>query len=489
MTPGMSVPCGALGEDRDVTDTRRHAVLPAETDVRRRLYETMRLEVQTALMPELTTSYARLSADLICLTLDYLLLELDGDPEATAARAALVARLPQPCGAEGFLPDIRDPGGLSGRVAAGLRAAPDAADDEVIAAVGRIGRHGIDREDRQVEESRAALLAAAELADVDATADRFDRYFASTASFAGWRTQSVKRMIGGYSRDTFLLDVARPDGDMTGLAIRRDLPLGPMPGSAIDELPFLQALMARGLKVARPLAIETDGRFLGQPFLVSERLSGEPADVVMAGDPARAAAGIEQMAVLLARQHAIPPRDIGLPIWSSDPREQIRANIAFWRERWERFRMVDSDVAEAAFIWLNRNIPANPGPSVVVHGDYRPGNALMDGETITGVVDWESIHAGDAAYDIEYMKLFIAPFYDVDKFVATYVGAGGQATNSDSAGFNAVFRSLRNIVCCDTAWHAYVHGYSPSIRLVFQGVRARRMMIQWVGDALAKVAA
>jgi aminoglycoside phosphotransferase (APT) family kinase protein len=54
--------------------------------------------------------------------------------------------------------------------------------------------------------------------------------------------------------------------------------------------------------------------------------------------------------------------------------------------------------------WLPRNIPA-PGPSVVVHGDYRLGNVLIHpGEPrIVAVLDWELSTLGDGLADLGYL--------------------------------------------------------------------------------------
>lgn len=42
----------------------------------------------------------------------------------------------------------------------------------------------------------------------------------------------------------------------------------------------------------------------------------------------------------------------------------------------------------------------------IVHIDFNPANVLVVGDTVTGVVDWDAAHAGDAAFDLATLLFY-----------------------------------------------------------------------------------
>jgi aminoglycoside phosphotransferase (APT) family kinase protein len=57
---------------------------------------------------------------------------------------------------------------------------------------------------------------------------------------------------------------------------------------------------------------------------------------------------------------------------------------------------------ELGLRWLRRRLPPQREP-VVVHGDFRMGNLLVDEDGLAAVLDWELVHAGDPAEDLGWM--------------------------------------------------------------------------------------
>ena len=61
--------------------------------------------------------------------------------------------------------------------------------------------------------------------------------------------------------------------------------------------------------------------------------------------------------------------------------------------------MIDTDVATAA--WDEAlAAPDWSGPPVWIHGDLLPGNLLLEGGRLTGVIDWGLVGVGDPACDM-----------------------------------------------------------------------------------------
>lgn len=72
----------------------------------------------------------------------------------------------------------------------------------------------------------------------------------------------------------------------------------------------------------------------------------------------------------------------------------------FIRERAEELRG-EADVDGLLAVWdAGRNAPPYEGPPVWVHGDLMDGNLLVRDGTLTGVIDWGSLMAGDPAVEL-----------------------------------------------------------------------------------------
>ena len=91
-------------------------------------------------------------------------------------------------------------------------------------------------------------------------------------------------------------------------------------------------------------------------------------------------------------------------------------------------------VLEFAYRWLVRHRPAAGAPSVVVHGDFRLGNLLVDETGLRAVLDWEMAHAGDRHEDLAWATIRAwrfdrhreaGEFPEPDGWLAAYESAAG----------------------------------------------------------------
>jgi aminoglycoside phosphotransferase (APT) family kinase protein len=86
-----------------------------------------------------------------------------------------------------------------------------------------------------------------------------------------------------------------------------------------------------------------------------------------------------------------PPTRRGEPLDGQD--ESARAALVALEG------MIDTDAATAA--WDEAlETPAWSGPPVWIHGDLLPGNLLVEGGRLTGVIDWGLLGVGDPACDL-----------------------------------------------------------------------------------------
>ncbi|MEL6687775.1 MAG: phosphotransferase family protein [Pseudomonadota bacterium] len=109
-------------------------------------------------------------------------------------------------------------------------------------------------------------------------------------------------------------------------------------------------------------------------------------------------------------------------------------------------------IYDLAFHWLRTHCPDAYDPPVLVHGDFRMGNLLIDESGLTAVLDWEIAHLGDPHQDLAYI---CAPSWrfgrrnkpvggigDIEPFLAAYEAASGRTIDRQRFQFWRVLTTL-----------------------------------------------
>jgi aminoglycoside phosphotransferase (APT) family kinase protein len=200
---------------------------------------------------------------------------------------------------------------------------------------------------------------------------------------------------GGFSR--LMLDV-RWTGGHGVVRIEQD---GMFATEGRREVAVMRVLKDAGYPVPTVLWEEPDAAALGHPFFVMEFVEG---------DARTDDAGIDDMLHSLVELHRLGADPVervaaldGVPAGSS-PEAVIEAQLQHWHGVYRANVPVAIPLLERGFAWLRANLRPT-GPSVIVHGDPGPGNALQNDDGVAAVVDWELAHAGDAAEDWAYLAL------------------------------------------------------------------------------------
>lgn len=341
-----------------------------------------------------------------------------------------------------------------------------------------------DRSGADIDSAQAADRAAIAHHAAEISKAQIDACLARSKDFAGTIATSITRLSGGFSKETYLIDT----NDGRGVVLRRDMPFGPVLGSAVDEAGLLSELHARGLPVPSVLLAGRDPDLLGRSFLLVERMEGENAGDVSRRDQAAAAQVALGLARALGALHAIDPADAGLAC-SGDARAVVRAYIASWRDYWIERRTQESALIEEALAWLLDHIPQHIPRLVIIHGDARPDNMLAkpDGE-VTALLDWEFQHAGDAAEDVEYAWNFVQDAVSRSTFIDAYLAAGGVNYAEDNAVFHSIWRAVRNLICLDAGWSGFLRGPYPVFNLGAPRLLFRRHLVKDLASSLATLA-
>lgn len=286
---------------------------------------------------------------------------------------------------------------------------------------------------------------------------------------------NLRALTGGASRSTWAFDAAAGDRRQ-GLILRIGPPDDVHAGMEL-EARAQAAAAAAGAPVPHVLIADDSPAALGNPFLVCEEIAGETIvrriqrQLEAAGGQAARTRLLRQCAQALAAIHRADPDIPGLA--REDPLTQ-------WRERLDA--MGDTTATfEWAFRWLEARRPG-PSADVLVHGDFRMGNLIVDGSRLAAVLDWELVHRGDPYDDLAWFCIrawrFGAPaslgaggLGSIESFLRDYERAS--ATSVDRVAFHwwLVLATLRWGVICRYQAERHLTGHARSVELATIGRR------------------
>lgn len=291
-------------------------------------------------------------------------------------------------------------------------------------------------------------------------AEATSRHFGAPATI-----ERLSRQSGGASRQTWSFD-ALVAGERHALILRRDPPTQGKTDReravAIDratEFRVLQAAHAAGVRSPEPLFELTAQDALGEAY-VMRRIGGIAiARKLLRDAPYEAARGkiASQLGEILARIHATDTATL-----PSLVRREAADHIAELRRSLDMLGR-PQPVFELALSWLDRRKPAPLPRPVLVHGDYRTGNYLVDETGVTTILDWELAHLGDPVEDLGWLCVKSWRFGAIDKpaggfgsreeLWAAYERAGGGKVDPVRAHWWEVFGTVHwGIICLNQAW-------------------------------------
>lgn len=223
-----------------------------------------------------------------------------------------------------------------------------------------------------------------------------DRLAGFIGQRAGARRVSLttRQLGGGAIQENHALDAVIDDGPMAGhhaWVLRTDAPSGvAVSRSRSEEFALLTAAFEAGVTVPRPLWMCTDTGVAGRPFYIMERVAGTADGRRLVQAERSPGQRLEIMTALgreLARIHAVDTAAPGLVFLEAPGAPPARARIDQYRAYLDTLDE-PQPVLEWGLRWLELNAP-DSGETVLCHGDFRTGNIMIDGDRVTGILDWE----------------------------------------------------------------------------------------------------
>lgn len=217
---------------------------------------------------------------------------------------------------------------------------------------------------------------------------------------------SLQRLTGGFDTEIFAFALDNAPADLSGGLVLRLFREPGDAGRARVEAAIHHAAAGRH-RVPR-MPVDSEGHLiLGRPFIVMERVPGTALDKAIA-DPGVLAAAPALLARAQAGLHSLPSSrlvkaltDAGIDASRLSPFRML--NVI---HRLAPIAGLESLVPVAR--WLDEHRPGQPEDPAICHGDFHPGNVIVDGGEVTGIIDWANVALGHAEFDVALTRLVIS---------------------------------------------------------------------------------
>jgi aminoglycoside phosphotransferase (APT) family kinase protein len=257
----------------------------------------------------------------------------------------------------------------------------------------------------------------------------------------------LEPMLGGHSGLTYRTTV----GDHAFVV--KAVPKGQRPIGRHDMLRqarILQALAPTDVPVPVVRASEEPVDGEGQGWFAMDLVAGESLEPVLDDppvEPALAAARMRRAAEVLPRLHAVPLEDLPVDSEPLSPFDELARWIRTMNVVPAELVPLGAELRER----LSSDVPPAIDP-VLVHGDYRLGNILSQGEEPAALIDWEIWSPGDPRVELGWFLVFadgsnfpgvgreVPGLPSATELVGLYAAGAGGRELPDLAWFDALGR-------------------------------------------------
>jgi aminoglycoside phosphotransferase (APT) family kinase protein len=279
--------------------------------------------------------------------------------------------------------------------------------------------------------------------------------------------ENLTRLSGGANMESSSFDY-----EGKGYVLRR-APSAEM----MEARPFghdVEAALVRAARAGGVLAPQVIGEIeqkdgIGTGYIM-RRVEAEVNPVkILASPPASL---ITDIARELAAIHSLPAPK-GVPVMD------VAGALADLKQRFIDYGG-DRPIIALAIKYCEDHLP-EPAPPVLVHGDFRMGNLMVDVDGLAAVLDWELAHIGDAHEDLAWGCVGAWQFGHIDKpafgctdleaYFAAYEAASGIQVDRTRFRFWLIYRTLWWALGCLQMGEIWRQGIDRSLERAVIGRR------------------
>ena len=293
----------------------------------------------------------------------------------------------------------------------------------------------------------------------------------------------MTRLSGGANMESFAFEWGEGE-EVAGYVLRRAPSADYMAGRPfghVDEAALVQAAYAAGVKAPEVVGVLEPADGMGTGYVMRRVLAEVSPAKILADPPPSLLADLGRE---LARIHSIPLDSVPAAI----PLMDTAAALAELKSRFLSYGG-DRPVIALAIKWCEDHLPA-PADPVLVHGDYRMGNIMVDVDGLAAVLDWELAHKGDAHEDLAFGCMTVWRFGMLDKpafgvgslddYFAAYEAAGGVTVDRTRFRFWLIYRTLWWALGCLQMGQMWRSGADPTVERVVIGRRTAEQELDLV---------
>lgn len=298
------------------------------------------------------------------------------------------------------------------------------------------------------------------------------------------RIDKLQRLGGGAIQENYALDVLIEGGPHAGMqawVLRTDSPSSlAISLTRAQEFAVLKAAFASGARVPEALWLHSDQGEIGKDFYLMRRINGDASgrNLVRAERSAAQRADLlGQLGASLAALHSIKPPLQGLEFLGTPPVNPALARVAQYRTLLDSLPQAQPTL-EWALRWLQLNAPTD-SPISLVHGDFRSGNYMVDGDTLTGILDWEFATWSAPDEDIGWFSARCWRFGALaseaggigalEDFLRGYETVSGQPVKREGLAYWRVMATLRWAIIALLQAERHLSGEQHSLELALTG--------------------
>jgi len=317
-------------------------------------------------------------------------------------------------------------------------------------------------------------------------------------SSPGLEVDAVSVLPGGRSKETILVTLSGTDELPREVVLRKDRPVGVLQTRAADEFDVLSVVHGfGGVPVPEPYFADDDGE---GTLLVMERVPGRKAgeyfpDLAAPRDHCREIG--RQLARSLGRLHALPLDrlagtrlgDLPAAVTEDSLRSAIDGIVA-------RIDGLTGPPCAAVYVardWLlghlGEVVPVRT--LCLLQGDVGLHNTLVEGATVTALVDWEAATVGPPARELALAWAAATTLMPWPEFLDAYTDAGGPSDGTDgrAIAFYRLFGALGGFMMSRTGGHLFRTGAKRDLTTAHSGLdsqfRCARDLARALDDAMA----
>jgi aminoglycoside phosphotransferase (APT) family kinase protein len=211
---------------------------------------------------------------------------------------------------------------------------------------------------------------------------------------------------GGISAEMTAFELQYPDGQLRKMILRRpsEQVLQLNPRAAENEFRVLQLTSRLGLAAQTPYYLDQSGTIFSMPYLVMEFIEGKPEFPI-----APRANFTVQLAKHLALIHGADYSKQDLSFLPKATNKCVETS-----SKRPTFALPALAVQDLRDKLEKVSTLGQQNRSVLLHGDYWPGNILWRDDTLVTVIDWEDAQIGDPLIDVAISRLDILWIFGTD---------------------------------------------------------------------------